>query len=120
MTAVDTRVMKYFVEFVGTFVFLSVILVYAGTQYAGFAIGLALGIVILAFAWVSGGHFNPAVSTMFAIDGALEWVDWAFYVVAQVAGGVCALYYYKAAKNHKFVPPNEVFSPHRVEGKLEP
>lgn len=105
-TPVDVRVMKYFVEFLGTFLFLSVILVYAGTVYAGFPIGLALGIMVFAFGYISGGHFNPAVSTMFAVDGTLEWVDWAFYVTLQIAGGICALFFYRAAKSKNFIPPN--------------
>lgn len=106
LTSVDNRALRYFSEFLGTFLFLSVILVYAGTQYAGFPIGMALAVMIFALGYISGGHFNPAVSTMFAVNGTIDWIDWAFYVVLQIAGGICALYYWKAAKHLEFVPPN--------------
>ena len=46
---------KLLVEFIGTFVFLSVIL----STGDAFAIGLALAVAIFFGGKVSGGHFNP-------------------------------------------------------------
>ena len=51
-------VMKYLVEFVGTFIFLSVIL----TQGKPIPIAVALLAVIYFGGAISGGHFNPAVT----------------------------------------------------------
>jgi len=37
---------------------------------------------------ISGGHFNPVVSFVFAARRELRWPDLAGYVLAQVAGGI--------------------------------
>jgi glycerol uptake facilitator-like aquaporin len=37
---------------------------------------------------VSGAHFNPAVSLVFAVRGELGWRDFAAFVLAQVAGAI--------------------------------
>lgn len=75
------------VEFVGTFVFLAVIL----ATGEALPIAMALATVIYLGGATSGGHFNPAVSTMFFLNGDLDMVKLAGYVVAQVLGGVAAL-----------------------------
>lgn len=80
-------------EFVGTFVFLTVIL----TTGQAFPIGLALAVAIYFGGSISGGHFNPAVSTMMLIKGAIGIETWLAYIIAQVLGGVLALYFFKAA-----------------------
>jgi aquaporin Z len=82
----------YIVEFLGTFLFLSVIV----ATGAPLLIALALLVVILLGAGISGGHFNPAVSVMFWAKGALTNADLAGYVVAQVLGGLGALTVYNA------------------------
>lgn len=85
------------VEFLGTFFFLSVIIV---TGQA-FPIGLALAISIFFGGHISGGHFNPAVSTMMFAKGAIRLEQYIGYVVAQVLGGLVALMFYNATKNIK-------------------
>lgn len=79
--------MNYLVEFLGTFLFLSVI-VATGQPIL---IALALLVVILLGGGISGGHFNPAVSFMFWAKGALTGVDLAAYISAQILGGIGAL-----------------------------
>jgi aquaporin Z len=91
---------NYLVEFLGTFVFLYIILEssgYATTQ--PFVIALGLLAAILMFGAVSGGHFNPAVTCMFWAKGTpgLEPIG---YIIAQVAGGLAA---YGA---HKYITNN--------------
>jgi len=44
--------------------------------------------LILMFGPVSGGHFNPVISTVDALFGGLRWPDAAAYGVAQVGGCV--------------------------------
>jgi aquaporin Z len=78
---------KIFGEFIGTFVFLSVIL--ATGEAIPIAIALAASIYFCGH--LTGGHFNPAVSTMFFAKGSITWELWTFYVVAQVLGGLVAL-----------------------------
>ena len=89
--------MKYLVEFLGTFIFLSVIL----TSGQALPVAVALLTAIHFGGSVSGGHFNPAVSTMMALKGNLSRNDLPLYVLAQVAGGVAALYFVKLMKKSK-------------------
>lgn len=77
-------------EFVGTFVFLSVIL----STGSAIPIAVALAAVIFFGGAVSGGHFNPAVSTMMWLKGAINAEKWAVYVIAQILGGLVALWWF--------------------------
>jgi glycerol uptake facilitator-like aquaporin len=52
------------------------------------ATGAALVALILAFAPVSGAHFNPAVSFAAALEGHLRVTEAGAYVGAQIAGGI--------------------------------
>ena len=52
------------------------------------ATGAMLVVLITILGPISGAHFNPAVSLVFAIKGNLAWRDMWFYGVAQIAGGV--------------------------------
>ncbi|MDJ0321609.1 aquaporin [Pseudarthrobacter sp. PS3-L1] len=54
------------------------------------ATGLTISAVMLAFAYVSGGHFNPAVTVGHLVAGRIRLADAAGYVVAQVVGSVLA------------------------------
>ena len=87
--------LNYLVEFIGTFVFLSVIL----RPGEALPIAVALAAVIYFGGAVSGGHFNPAVSTMMLLKNNLSAGDYIPYVVFQVLGGVCALYFYQMTKS---------------------
>lgn len=84
-------------EFIGTFVFLAVIL----TTGQAFPIGLALAVAIYFGGNVSGGHFNPAVSTMMLVKGGISVETWVGYVIAQVLGGLVALLWYKSTQTKK-------------------
>jgi aquaporin Z len=84
---------KYFVEFIGTFIFLSVIL----STGEAFPIGLALATVIFFGGAISGGHYNPAVSTMMFIKRTIGGNDFLGYVMAQVLGGICAYLFHEHA-----------------------
>lgn len=53
--------------------------------------GAILVVLILIFAPVSGAHFNPAVSLVFALRGELPWRDAAAYVAVQIAGGIAGV-----------------------------
>lgn len=52
------------------------------------ATGCALVALILAFAPISGAHFNPAVTLAVAWDGAVAWRDTPAYVTAQLTGAI--------------------------------
>jgi len=85
---------NFLVEFIGTFTFLSVIL---ATGQA-LPIGLALAASIYWGGAMSGGHFNPAVSVMMAVNGKLSNMNLIGYVLSQVLGGLCALLIFKNYK----------------------
>jgi glycerol uptake facilitator-like aquaporin len=50
--------------------------------------GAILVVLILMFGPVSGAHFNPAVSLVFALRRELTWPECAGYVAAQAFGGI--------------------------------
>jgi glycerol uptake facilitator-like aquaporin len=56
------------------------------------ATGAILVVLILTFAPISGGHFNPAVTLAFALRGEATWTNAAIYVVAQVTGAVAGVW----------------------------
>ena len=88
---------KYLVEFLGTFFFLNVIMIAsnANIQWAFLPIGLALSMVVYWGGTISGGHFNPAVSLMFFANNKLSWLDTILYIISQIIGGLFALFFYK-------------------------
>ena len=88
---------KYLVEFIGTFIFLGVILnvVNQKVKWAAFALGLALTTAIFFGGGISGGHFNPAVSFMMYLNKAIDIKQLMVYILAQVLGGVAVLCFTK-------------------------
>jgi aquaporin Z len=58
-----------------------------GLMGVSFAFGLTVLTMAYAVGWISGGHFNPAVSVGLATAGRFSWNELPGYVVAQVLGG---------------------------------
>lgn len=85
---------KLIAEFLGTLLFLYVIL----ATGSAIPIGIALAVSIMIFGPFSGGNFNPAVTVMMVAKGAQPASDLLPYIVAQVAGGLAALELYKRVK----------------------
>jgi len=50
--------------------------------------GAILVVIVTILGPVSGAHFNPAVSLVFAARGSMAWNEVLPYVVAQCAGGI--------------------------------
>lgn len=86
-------------EFLGTFFFLGAIL----ATGQPIAIAVALLASIFVFGGVSGGHFNPAVSTMMLAKGDINMLTFLTYIVAQVLGGLAALFWFNSTKGKKFL-----------------
>ena len=82
------------VEFLGTFIFLSVI-VATGNPLA---IGATLAVLAFFAGSVSGGHFNPAVSIMTLFNRGMSAKNAAGYIVAQIVGGLAAITVYNRLK----------------------
>jgi glycerol uptake facilitator-like aquaporin len=54
--------------------------------------GAILVVLITIFGPISGAHFNPAVSRVFALKRELPPRDSALYVAAQIVGGVAGTF----------------------------
>lgn len=87
-----SSIIKSLVEFLGTFFFLSVIL----TQGQPIPIAIALLSVIYFGGNITGGHFNPAISIMMYINKKLSANDMVMYIIAQIFGGIVALFFYNS------------------------
>jgi aquaporin Z len=82
---------KLLTEFVGTFVFLSVIALSAQAgSLAPLAIGIALAAMVYMGGHVSGAHYNPAVSFGLYLRGIISPATMALYWVSQLAAGSLA------------------------------
>jgi glycerol uptake facilitator-like aquaporin len=79
--------LPYVVEFLGTFLFASVI--FATEQ--PMLVSLTLFLILLLGSGISGGHYNPAISIMYGMNGLLTPVQVGGYVLSQIAGSVGAL-----------------------------
>lgn len=82
-------------EFMGTFllVFLgSGAVLFAKGDALTIAIGFGLAITISAYAFggITGGHFNPAVTTAFMINGRTGICEGLVYIVSQIVGAIAA------------------------------
>jgi len=82
---------KYLAEFLGTGVFVYIILATGNP----IAIGAALALVILVTSSISGGHMNPAVSLVMASIGKINTNELMPYIFSQLLGGLVALEIYK-------------------------
>jgi aquaporin Z len=82
------------VEFVGTLVFLYVIIATGNAL----AIGLTLALCIYLGGKISGGNFNPAVTVMMVVAKKQNMNTLIPYILAQIAGGLAAIQLYKVVK----------------------
>lgn len=78
-------------ELIGTFFFISVILLTASQVYGAFSIGLALTIGILFVSKLSLGALNPAVAIALWAKGAIKTTTAIIYVFAEIIGGLLAV-----------------------------
>lgn len=82
---------KLAVEFIGMFLFVFVVGMAteaankSGAVLAPVAIGSLLMVMVFAGGHVSGGHYNPAVSTAVFIRGKIKRHEYGAYVVTQFA-----------------------------------
>jgi aquaporin Z len=90
---------KYLAELIGTFILVfmgSMAIAAAGMMsvpvliVVPFGFGLGLLAAIHSAGYVSGGHFNPAVTLGAYLDRRIGSQDAALYVVAQVIGAIAA------------------------------
>ena len=90
----DLLLKKFISEIIGTFIFLSTIIVVVNRLKPSvnfLKIGLALSISIVIFGPISGGHFNPAVSYMFYLNKQLTLQEFLVYIIGQILGATLSL-----------------------------
>tara|TARA_B100001964_G_C13934697_1_gene466161 strand:+ start:53 stop:331 length:279 start_codon:yes stop_codon:yes gene_type:complete len=87
------------VEFIGTFIFLAVIIVTGNPL----AIAIALASAIYFGGKVSGGHFNPAVNVMMYLHNKIDTSQLIGQTVAQLLGAVAAFFYFRTIKAEKYI-----------------
>jgi len=82
------------VEFIGMFLFVFTVGMATNKAGAGalapLAIGSVLMVIVFAGGHVSGGHFNPAVSTGVLLRGRMALNEFVAYVATQFAAAVLA------------------------------
>ncbi len=86
---------KLVVEFIGTFFLVFTVCmatnpVHGAGALAPLAIGAVLMVMVFAGGHISGGHYNPAVSTAVLIRGRMTSGEFGPYVVTQLIAGVVA------------------------------
>jgi aquaporin Z len=85
---------KLVVEFIGMFIFMFTVGMATNKAGAGalapLAIGGVLMVMVFAGGHVSGGHFNPAVSTAVLVRGRMTPVEWVGYAITQVVSAALA------------------------------
>jgi aquaporin Z len=87
-------ILEFFTEFIGTFIFLGVIL----KTGDALAIGIALASVIYFGGKISGGHFNPAVSFMMLLSNKIDIMKFIAFILAQLLGGTAAFIFHSYTK----------------------
>lgn len=91
---------KYLIELVGTF-FLTLVVSFTANPLA---IGGALVALVYMGGYISGAHYNPAVTIAVYIRGKIEKEEMIRYIVCQILGAALAAYIYFFLKNDFFFP----------------
>lgn len=86
---------KLLSEFLGTFSLLflgagAIVSGKADLQGVAFAHGLAIFVMVSAFAGISGAHFNPAVSAAMLVTKRINLQEFFYYLLSQLSGAALA------------------------------
>ena len=104
---------KYVTEFIGTFFLVFTVGMVSIAPGAGnlapLAIGSALAVMVYAGGYISGGHYNPAVTIAVWLRGKTKSRDAIYYIIAQAIAGIVA------ALLVSFLKGNPTTSPARLE-----
>jgi aquaporin Z len=90
---------KYFVEFIGTF-FLVLTVAFSANPIA---IGLVLAAMIYMGGYISGAHYNPAITLAVFIQRKISGRDSVAYIISQLIGAVLASVVFLYVKGTYFV-----------------
>jgi aquaporin Z len=100
---------KLVVEFIGMFIFMFTVGMVTEKTGAGtvapIAIGFVLMVMVFAGGHISGGHYNPAVSTAVLIRGRMTGDEWVWYVGTQLVAAALAGLLVRAIGGHELAAP---------------
>ncbi|HJE15771.1 MAG TPA: MIP family channel protein [Lapidilactobacillus dextrinicus] len=104
---------KYISEFLGTFMLVfigtsSVVIAKGNVLTIALAFGLAITVSAYAFGGISGGHFNPAVTTAMLINRRISATDAIAYIISQVLGATVASLFVKIFVGALSLPTNQL------------
>jgi aquaporin Z len=91
---------KYVIEFIGTFFLVLTVALTANP----IAIGAVLIAMVYMGGYISGGHFNPAVTLAVLLRDKIDRSTAIRYIATQIAAGMVAAVVYAAVKESTFVP----------------
>lgn len=100
---------KYIIEFIGAF-FLVLTIALTGNPIA---IGFVLVALVYMGGYISGGHYNPAVTLAILLTKNIKPPTALVYMLVQLAGGIAAALVYSYVHAGKFIPamnPNATMS----------
>jgi aquaporin Z len=107
---------KLVVEFIGMFIFVFTVGMATNKAGAGalapLAIGSVLMVMVFAGGHVSGGHFNPAVSTAVFVRGRMTSTEYGAYMITQAIAAVLA------GLTVRYVGGHEAATPVASAGKM--
>ena len=81
---------KLLTEFIGTFIFLYVIIAVGEPV----AVGVTLTAVAFFSGKISGGHVNPVVSFAKMMKGEMSALEMSLYSLVHIAGAACAVLFH--------------------------
>jgi aquaporin Z len=91
---------NYIIEFIGTF-FLVLTVALTGNPIA---IGAVLMVMVYMGGYISGGHYNPAVTLAVFLSKKISAYAAVRYMASQIAGGFVAAFVYSLIKSSFFMP----------------
>lgn len=101
---------RYIVEFIGTF-FLVFTIAFTGNPLA---IAGILAAMLYMGGYISGGHYNPAVTIAVLIRGKIGVIDSIMYIVVQILAGAAAAALYISVTGEKFLPEPSVLATYQA------
>lgn len=91
---------KYIIEFIGTF-FLVLVVALTGNPVA---IGGTLVALVYMGGYISGAHYNPAVTLGMLLNNKIKSDDALKYIIVQFLGAIVASYTYFFIRGSMFIP----------------
>ncbi len=90
---------KYIIEFIGTFFLVLVV----GLSANPIAIGVVLVAMVYMGGYISGAHYNPAITLGILLQKKIKPVQASIYMLVQLVAAICAAGIYQMVHGGKMV-----------------